>query len=157
MKRRILLLMMTALLSVGAWAQSLWTKTLFEGTQEISSSSKLTIAKSELQGARVGSKLTIYLSAFSNGDMLIYCDYPWKAEWANANQKSVSVILDSDFINGSGDISIYPQSDGHTGTVTKVTLNYNGVDYLYNAESFSPYKYNNWNGALQLDLTNASV
>ena len=157
MKRRILLLMMTALLSVGAWAQSLWTKKLFEGTQEISSSSKLTIAKSELQGARVGSQLTIYLSAFSNSDNLVYCDDPWKAGWANANQKSVSVILDSDFINGSGDISIHPQGEGHTGTVTKVTLNYNGLDYLYNAESFSPNKYDEWQGALQLDLTNASV
>ena len=150
MKQRFLLLMMTALLSVGAWAQSLQTVTLFEKSQEISRNSPLTIARTNFQGARVGSQLTIYLSAFSNGDNLVYCDSPWKAGWANANQESVSVILDSDFINGSGDISIHPQdqnSAGHTGTVTKVTLSYNGVNLLSSESGISPHI---WDGAVQL-------
>lgn len=151
MKRRILLLMMTALLSVGAWAQNLWTKTLYEGSQAISSSSALTIARTNFQGARVGSQLTIYLSAFSNGDNLIYCDNPWKCGWANAGQESVSVFLDSEFINGSGDISIHPQNEGHTGTVTKVTLSYNGVNLITNAEGWNP----GWYGT-QLKCSNAS-
>ena len=149
---------MTALLSVGAWAQSLQTVTLFEKSegQATTNKSKLSIDKEKFKGARVGSQLNIYYTTTGQGNV-VYFGNAWKSVWSNADGTAVSALLDNDVISSSDGLSIYPQSDGVTLTVTKVTLNYNGVDYLYNAESFTPNKYNGWNGALQLDLTNASV
>ena len=158
MKRRILLLMMTILLSVGAWAQNLQTVTLFENSegQVTTNASKLSIDKEKFKGARVGSQLNIYYTTTGQGNV-VYFGNAWKSVWSNADGTAVSALLDNDVISSSDELSIYPQSDGVTMTVTKVTINYNGIDYLYNADSFTPNKYNGWNGALQLDLTNASV
>ena len=155
MKRRILLLMMTALLSLGAWAQ---TVTLFEGSKETTSASEnhLSIDKEKFKGARVGSQLNIYYT-ISAGNNVCYFGNGWKSTWSDADGTSVSVLLDNDVISSVYGLDIHPQNEGVTLTVTKVTINYNGLDYLYNAASFSPNKWNDWDGALKLDLTNASV
>ena len=166
MKQRILLLMMTALLSVGAWAQSLQTKTLWTGSKTVTSSDPLTIAKSELQGARVGSQICIYMDlSVSNdqwGDMIIYYN-GWNGQSVyrsvGVNPGTgivVKVLLDADVIDCSSDFTIYRQSDYSTCTVTKVTLSYNGVNLTSN---FAANKYDNNSGAFQLKksiLTNAS-
>ena len=152
MKRKILLFMMTALLSVGAWAQSLWTKTLFEGSQEISSSSPLTIAKSELQGARIGSQICIYMDLSVPvdqwGDNIIYYEPGWYAVSMNPGTEIVAKgLLDATIVNGSEGLTIKPQNSYSTCTVTKVTLNYNGANLLSSESGISP---NIWSNAVQL-------
>ena len=152
MKRRILLLMTTALLSVGAWAQNLWTKTLFEKSegQAISSSSPLTIEKSKLQGARVGSQICIYLDLSGEGwgDNIIYYNSGWYAVSVNHGTGKVAKgILDATILEGSEGLTIKPQNSSSTCTVTKVTLNYNGVNLLSSESGISPHI---WGGAEQL-------
>ena len=146
--------MMTALLSVGAWAQSLWTKTLFESNegQEVTSSAPLTIAKSELQGARVGSQICIYLdlsvSGSEWGDNIIYYNSGWYAVSMNPGTGIVAKgLLDATIVNGSEGLTIKPQNSYSTCTVTKVTLSYNGVNLLSNESGISPHI---WDGAQQL-------
>ena len=158
MKRRILLLMMTALLSVGAWAQSLWTKTLFEGSKTVTSSDPLTIEKSELQGARIGSQICIYLSLSGGatwGYNINYYGDGWKATWSNKGDNIVvSQLVDSDILTYDNPLKIYAQDNDNTTptcTVTKVTLNYNGVNLLSDAEGWNP----GWYGT-QLKCSNAS-
>ena len=156
MKRRILLLMMTALLSVGAWAQSLWTKTLWTGSQTVTSSAPLTIAKSELQGARVGSQICIYLDLSVTGgqwgDNIIYYNSGWCAVSMNPGTGIVAKgLLDATIVNGSDGLTIKPQNDYSTCTVTRVTLNYNGANLLSDAEGYNP----GWYGT-QLNCSNAS-
>ena len=159
--------MMTALLSVGAWAQNLQTKTLFEGSQTITSSSSLTIPKTSIQGARVGSQICIYMDLSVSGDQwgdnIIYYN-GWNGESVyrsvSVNPGTgivVKVLLDADVIGCSNDFTISPQNDYSTGTVTKVTLSYNGVNLTSNFGANS--KYDNNSGAFQLKksiLTNAS-
>ena len=158
MKRRILLLMMTALLSVGAWAQSLWTKTLWTGTQTVTSSSEpLTIEKSKLQGARVGSQICIYMDLSVSGDqwgdnIIYYNGWNGVSVYRSVSVNPgtgivVKVLLDADVINCSNDFTISPQSDYSTCTVTKVTLNYNGVNLLSSESGIEPTI---WNGGQQL-------
>lgn len=161
MKRRILLFMMTALLSVGAWAQSLQTKTLFEGPKTVTSSDKLTIEKSELQGARIGSQICIYMDLSVSGDqwgdnIIYYNGWNGQSVYRSVSVNPgtgivVKVLLDADVIDCSSDFTIYPQNDYSTCTVTKVTLNYNGANLLTNAEGWDP----GWYGT-QLKCSNAS-
>ena len=163
MKRRILLLMMTALLSVGAWAQSLWTKTLWTGTQTVTSGAPLTIEKSKLQGARIGSQICIYLDLSVSdsqwGDNIIYYNSggKWSAVSMNPGTGIVAKgLLDATIVNGSEGLTIEPQNSYSTCTVTKVTLSYNGVNLTSN---FGANMHNGYNGAFQLKksvLTNAS-
>ena len=153
--------MMTALLSVGAWAQSLWTKTLWTGTQTVTSSSEpLTIEKSKLQGARVGSQICIYMdlsvSGSQWGDNIIYSNSGWYAVSMNPGTGIVAkALLDATIVNGSEGLTIYPQSGYSTCTVTKVTLSYNGVNLITNAEGWNP---NYWGEQLSAgSFTNASA
>ena len=148
--------MMTALLSVGAWAQNLWTKTLWTGEKTVTSSDPLTIAKSELQGARVGSQICIYLdlsvSGEAWGDNIIYYNSGWYAVSMNPGTGIVAKgLLDATIVNGSEGLTIKPQNSYSTCTVTKVTLNYNGANLLTNAEGWDP----NWYGT-QLQCSTAS-
>ena len=148
---------MTALLSLGAGAQSLWTKTLWTGTQTVTSSAPLTIEKSKLQGARVGSQICIYLSLSGDKDgyNIIYYhnDDQWKMTWSNkGNNLVVSAYIDNDIL--SNGLTICAQdndSSTPTCTVTMVTLNYNGANFLTNAEGWDP----NWYGT-QLNCSYAS-
>ena len=161
MKQRFLLFVMTALLSVGAWAQSLQTKTLFEESKTVTSSDPLTIEKSKLQGARVGSQICIYLDLSVSdsqwGDNIIYYNSGWYAVSMNSGTGIVAKgLLDATIVNGSEGLTIKPQNDYSTCTVTKVTLSYNGVNLTSN---FGANMYDNNNGAFQLKksvLTNAS-
>ena len=146
MKRRILLFMMTALLSVGAWAQNLQTKTLWTGEQTVTSSAPLTIAKSELQGARIGSQICIYLSLSGDaqwGYNINYYGDGWKSTWSGKGDNLVvSQLVDNDILSNDNPLKIFAQDNDNTTptcTVTKVTLNYNGVHL------FSDYSPNMWN------------
>ena len=150
--------MMTALLSVGAWAENLWTKTLFEGSKTVTSSDPLTIEKSELQGARIGSQICIYLSLSGGatwGYNINYYGDGWKATWSNKGDNIVvSQLVDSDILTYDNPLKIYAQDNESTTptcTVTKVTLNYNGVNLLSDAEGWNP----GWYGT-QLKCSNAS-
>ena len=155
MKRRILLLMMTALLSVGAGAENLWTKTLFEGSKTVTGSDPLTIAKSELQGARVGSQICIYLSLSGDaawGYNINYYGNGWKSTWSNkGNNLVVSAYIDDQILSNDYPLNIYAHDQDNTTptcTVTKVTLNYNGVNLLSSESGITP---NFWGGsAVQL-------
>jgi hypothetical protein len=138
--------MMTALLSVGAWAQSLQTVTLFEGTQATTSASHLSIDKENFKGARVGSQLNIYYT-ITAGNNVCYFGNGWKSTWSNADGTSVSVLLDNDVISSVYGLDIHPQNEGVTMTVTKVTLSYNGVNLLSSESGISPHI---WGGAQQL-------
>ena len=158
MKRKILLFMMTALLSVGAWAQNLWTKTLWTGEKTVTSSDPLTIAKSELQGARVGSQICIYLSLSGDAEWgynINYYGSSWKTTWSGKGDNLVvSAYIDNDILSYDNPLNIYAKDQDNTTptcTVTKVTLNYNGANLLTNAEGWDP----NWNGT-QLKCSNAS-
>ena len=149
---------MTALLSVGAWAQSLQTKTLWTGEKTVTSSEPLTIAKSELQGARVGSQICIYLTLSGDatwGYNINYYGDGWKATWSNKGDNIVvSQLVDNDILSYENPLKIYAQDNESTTptcTVTKVTLNYNGANLLTNAEGWDP----SWNGT-QLKCSNAS-
>ena len=170
MKRRILLLMMTALLSVGAWAQSLWTKTLFEGSQIVTSSDPQTnsepliIERSKLQGARIGSQICIYLSLSGEAqygyNINYYGDNGWKQTWSGKGDNLVvSAYIDNDILTYDNPLKIYAHNQDNTTptcTVTKVTLTYNGVNLTSN---FGANMYDPNSGAFQLKksvLTNAS-
>ena len=157
MKQRFLLFMMTALLSVGAWAQSIVSTTVFSGSQEVSDGHPLVLDKAKLKGARVGSELVVTIEAASDGTNIPLKDSPWTSAWANQGDTKVSFLLPNHIISdiNSENASVQLLYNNNNYTVTNVTL-YNGVNLTSN---FEANKYDNNNGAFQLKksiLTNAS-
>ena len=132
--------MMTALLSVGAWAQSIVSTTVFSGSQEVSDGHPLVLDKAKLKGARVGSELVVTINAASAGTNIPLKGDPWTSAWAGQGGTKVSFLLPDHIISDINSESTPVQLlyNNNNYTVTEVTLNYNGVNLITNAEGWNP-------------------